>query len=35
MSDSNIMLERAKAALIARDYSLAAKIYKNLIIKYL
>ena len=33
MSDSNIMLERAKAALIARDYSLAAKIYKNLILE--
>jgi tetratricopeptide (TPR) repeat protein len=27
------MLERAKAALIARDYSLAAKIYKNLILE--
>ena len=33
MSDSVTMLERAKSALLARDYSLAAKIYKNLILE--
>ena len=33
MSDVTTMLERAKSALIARDYSLAAKIYKNLILE--
>ena len=33
MSDANMLLERAKAALIAHDYSLAAKIYKNLILE--
>ena len=33
MSDANTMLARAKSALIARDYVLAAKIYKNLILE--
>lgn len=33
MSDSNTMLERAKSALLAHDYNLAAKIYKNLILE--
>ncbi|MCR4822992.1 MAG: tetratricopeptide repeat protein [Treponema sp.] len=33
MSDVNTLLNRAKSALIARDYSLAAKIYKNLILE--
>ena len=33
MSDSVTMLERAKAALLARDYALAAKIYKSLILE--
>lgn len=33
MSDSNTMLQRAKSALLARDYNLAAKIYKNLILE--
>ena len=33
MSDINTMLNRAKAALLARDYTLAAKIYKNLILE--
>ena len=33
MSDVNTLLERAKSALIAHDYSLAAKIYKNLILE--
>ncbi|MBQ8681039.1 MAG: tetratricopeptide repeat protein [Treponema sp.] len=31
MSDVNTMLSRAKSALLARDYTLASKIYKNLI----
>ena len=33
MSDSNTMLVRAKSALLARDYTLAEKIYKNLILE--
>ena len=33
MSDVNTLLDRAKSALIAHDYSLAAKIYKNLILE--
>ena len=33
MSDANTLLSRAKSALIAHDYSLAAKIYKNLILE--
>ena len=33
MSDANVMLGRAKSALIAHDYPLAAKIYKNLILE--
>lgn len=33
MSDANVMLSRAKSALIAHDYPLATKIYKNLILE--
>ena len=33
MSDANTLLNRAKAALTARDYTLAARIYKNLILE--
>ena len=33
MSDSNMLLERAKSALIAHDYTQAARIYKNLILE--
>ncbi len=33
MSDSTMMLERAKAALIAHDYTQAARIYKSLILE--
>ena len=33
MSDANMMLNRAKSALIAHDFPLAAKIYKNLILE--
>lgn len=33
MSDSNTMLVRAKSALLAHDYNLAEKIYKNLILE--
>ncbi|MBQ4378979.1 MAG: tetratricopeptide repeat protein [Treponema sp.] len=33
MSDATMMLERARAALIAHDYTQAAKIYKNLILE--
>lgn len=33
MSDVNTLLKRAKSALIAHDYALAAKIYKNLIME--
>ncbi|WP_294427592.1 tetratricopeptide repeat protein [uncultured Treponema sp.] len=33
MSDVNTLLDRAKSALIAHDYSLAAKIFKNLIME--
>ena len=33
MSDVNVMLNRAQSALIAHDYTLAAKIYKNLILE--
>ena len=31
MSDTDVLLSRAKSALLARDYSLAAKLYKTLI----
>lgn len=33
MSDANTLLNRAKSALIAHDYALAARIYKNLIME--
>ena len=33
MSDANTLLSRAKSALLARDYILAAKIYKSLILE--
>ena len=33
MSDSNTLLNRAKSALIAHDFTLAAKIYKSLIME--
>ena len=33
MSDSNTLLKRAKSALIAHDFTLAAKIYKSLIME--
>ena len=33
MSDANVLLNRAKSALIAHDYTLAAKLYKSVILE--